>query len=158
MAEKSAEHPALASINTLTLESSEGALSCWQVDGALCTREQLGALNEHVAAPLRCAIYEVRSYPESQNSTAQNQTPKTSTNISTAPTTAFLTQSSTATTPSSASTATSSKTSTENHGSTPQNHSSTAWQHRTAAGQNRNTTTQNHAPATGSQTPTPPKQ
>jgi hypothetical protein len=56
MAEKSSEHPALAEINTLTLESPNGTLSCRQNDGKPCTAEQVRSLNEHVAAPLRCEV------------------------------------------------------------------------------------------------------
>src|SRR5208282_3714498 len=104
MAERSAEHPALASISTLTLESSEGALSCRQLDGAHCNHEQLRALNEHVAEPLRCAIYEVSSNPASQTSTAQNQTPLTLGNRSTTAGSASLTGWGSSTTPTSSST------------------------------------------------------
>ena len=84
MAERSSEHPALANINTLTLES-EGALSCRQLSGAHCTSEEIKALNEHVAQPLRSEIYEVAGRPKAagQNSIAQNQTSTPSSPIST---------------------------------------------------------------------------
>jgi hypothetical protein len=54
--EKSAEHPALADIKALALDSPDGTLSCRQSNGRPCTREQIRALNEHVAAPLRCNV------------------------------------------------------------------------------------------------------
>jgi hypothetical protein len=57
MAERSSEHPLLAEINTLTLESPDGKISCLQNNGSPCTGEQIRVLNEHVAAPLR---YEIR--------------------------------------------------------------------------------------------------
>lgn len=166
MAERSAEHSALASISTLTLESSAGALSCRQVDGALCTHEQLRSLNEHVAEPLRCAIYEVvlKSNPKNPTSTAQNQTPKTSSAVSTTRDNASPTRNSTFTTPNNASpnqnstfTTPSSNSPTQHHNSTAQNHASTpashasGWQHRPPA-------TQNHTSTTGNQNSTPPKQ
>jgi hypothetical protein len=66
MTEKSAEHPALAEINTLTLESPDGTVSCRQNNGAPCTMEQIRILNEHVAAPLRCDI----RYESSRSNTA----------------------------------------------------------------------------------------
>ena len=166
MAERSAEHPALASISTLTLESSAGALSCRQVDGALCTHEQLRSLNEHVAEPLRCAIYEValRSNPASQTSTAQKHTPTTLSDVSTTPTSVspaqnstFTTPSSASTTPSSASTTPTSNSSTQNHSSTAQNHPSTT-AYRASAWQHRNPATQNHPSTTGNKNSMPPKQ
>jgi hypothetical protein len=51
--EKSTEHPALAEIKALALDAPDGTLSCRQGDGGSCTREQVKALNEHVAASLR---------------------------------------------------------------------------------------------------------
>jgi hypothetical protein len=56
MGEKSAEHPALAEINTLSLDSPDGTLSCRQNDGKPCTAEQVRSLNEHVAAEMRCDV------------------------------------------------------------------------------------------------------
>jgi cobalamin biosynthesis Mg chelatase CobN len=46
----------LAQINSLTLESPDGTLSCRQNNGSPCTNEQIRILNEHVAAPLRCQV------------------------------------------------------------------------------------------------------
>jgi len=159
MAEKSSEHPALASINTLTLESPQGAISCRQVDGKFCTPEQLKSLNEHVAEPLRCEIYELalRSNPQSHTSTAQNKTPATSHAVSTTPESASPT-------PSGGSTTTSSNSSTQHHDSTAQNHPTTAGdhtpppQHHPGEWQHRTSTTQKHASTTGNQNSTPPKQ
>jgi len=75
MTEKSAEHPALADINTLTLESPDGTVSCRQNNGAPCTMDQIRVLNEHVAAPLRCDIrYEYpRSNTANRTSTSLRQ-------------------------------------------------------------------------------------
>ncbi len=56
MGEKSAEHPVLAEINTLRLDSPDGTLSCRQNNGNRCTAEQVRSLNEHVAAEMRCEI------------------------------------------------------------------------------------------------------
>ena len=56
MEEKSAEHPALAEINPLRLESPDGTVSCRQKDGNPCTAEQVRSLNEHVAAEMRCNL------------------------------------------------------------------------------------------------------
>jgi len=56
MGKKSAEHPALARINTLSLDSPDGTLSCRQNDGKPCTAEQVRSLNEHVAAEMRCDV------------------------------------------------------------------------------------------------------
>jgi hypothetical protein len=58
MGEKSAEHPAwaLAKINSLRLESSDGTVSCQQNDRNPCTAEQVRSLNEHVAAEMRCHL------------------------------------------------------------------------------------------------------
>jgi hypothetical protein len=56
MEEKSADHPALAGINTLRLESSDGTLSCRQKDGNPCTAEQVRSLDEHVAAEMQCNL------------------------------------------------------------------------------------------------------
>ena len=150
MAEKRAEHPALAHIDTLTLESREGALSCRQADGVRCTHEQLKVLNEHVAEPLRYEIYEARPNSVSPTSTAQNHAPATSRNVSKTPTSASPTETGTTKTPSSASTTTNTKSSTPNHSATTQNHPPAGWQ-------NRNSTTQNHASTTGKQDSTPPK-
>jgi len=131
MTERSSEHPALASINALSLESSEGSLSCRQVDGAHCTSEQVRSLNEHVAEPLRCAIYEVasRSNPESRNSTEQNETPTTSGEVSTMPGSAYATSSTPSTT-------SSSNSSTQNHTATGDNHNA-QWEHRKAEQERR---------------------
>ena len=159
MAERSAEHPALASINTLTLESSQGALSCRQVDGTRCTPEQLRSLDEHVAEPLRCAIYELvmGSNPASRPSTGQDQTPTTLSDVSTTPDSPSPTPSSTSTTPSSASKTPSNNSIPQNHNSTAQNHPAAmashppGWQHRPVA-------TQNHTSTTGNPNSTPPKE
>jgi len=166
MAEKSAEHPALAAINTLTLESSAGALSCRQVNGARCTSEQLKSLNEHVAGPLRCAIYEVvsGSNPASHTSTAQNQTRTTSSYVSTTPSSVSTTSSTTSTTPSTVFTPSSSTSSEQKHTYTTEHHSSTEgnhappWPHRTSEWQKRNSTTQSHTSTTGTQNPPASKQ
>ena len=56
MGKKSAEHSALAKINTLSLDSPDGTLSCRQNDGKPCTAEQVRSLNEHVAAEMRCDV------------------------------------------------------------------------------------------------------
>ena len=176
MAERSAEHPALASINTLTLESSQGAISCRQVDGHFCTPEQLRSLNEHVAEPLRYEIYELvlRSNPENRSSTAQNQTPTTSSEVSTTPDNASTTQSSTSptpgsaytmpsstsptpstayTTPSTAYTTPSSTSATSSSASTKPNNTSTK-PTGNALTQGHNATAQNHAATTASHPPT----
>lgn len=166
LAERSQEHPALASINTLTLESSQGAVSCRQVDGARCTREQLRSLNEHVAAPLRCAIYEVnvRSNPQSRTSTEPNEEPANSSYVATTPESTSLTPASTYTAPGSSymtttSTATTpgGNSSTQHGNPTGQNHAHNA-DRRPAEWHHRDPTAQNHTPTARHQIPPPPKQ
>jgi hypothetical protein len=148
LAEKRSEHPALADINTLTLDSRDGTLSCRQNDGKPCTAEQVRALNEHVAAALR---WDVRF--ESSRSNAQSHTSMAQNHTSMPPNT--VATNNTSTTPVNSST-TGSSASTQNHTSTAQNHTSTA-SSRTSLPQNRTSTTQNHASTTGNHNPPSPK-
>lgn len=168
MVERSVEHPALASIGALNLESSEGAVSCRQLEGGLCTPEQLWSLNEHVAKPLRCEIYDAanRTNPQSSTATAQNRTLPRSNNISTKPSTEpqsenrtstkptneHLTEHGTSPAPNSAFTTPGSNPSAPNHNSMHENHDATAaaraagWEHRTPVTQNHPTATVNSTP------------
>ena len=75
MGEKSVEHPALAKINTLRLESSDGTLSCRQNDGNRCTAEQVRSLNEHVAAEMRCLLRFQYPRANAENATDTKPTP-----------------------------------------------------------------------------------
>jgi hypothetical protein len=181
LAEKTPEHPELASISTLTLES-KGAMSCRQIDGALCSHEQLRALNQHVAEPLRCAIYEVVLKPNSgsHTSTAQNQTSTSSGEVSTTSENesstqdSYSTPDSTSTTPGSAYTMPSSSSTTPNSTYTPpsgtsttagtayttsSNSSTTAGNSSTTSSgtsttQHKNSTAQNHSTAAGTHSTT----
>lgn len=187
MAEKSNEHPVLASIRNLTLESSEGALSCQQVEGGHCTPEQLWSLNEHVAKPLRCTIYEVPLRPNSvsPSATAQNRAPTRSSQVSTTtnnesasersssttsdnefasekstPTAAndeFLNETSASPAAKSAAVAPSSNASTPKRNPTAQNHAPAAAA-RAAGWQHRTAAMPNHTVAPASQNSSTPKQ
>jgi len=187
MVEKSNEHPVLASIRTLTLESSEGALSCQRVEGGHCTPEQLWSLNEHVAKPLRCTIYEVPLRPNSvsPSATAQNRAPTRSAEVSTTrhnesesekssptawnnesvsekstPTTSnneFLTETSTSPAPTGTTVAAGGNSTTPHRNPTAQNHAPATAAHP-AGWQHRTAATPSHTTVPASQGSTPPKQ
>jgi len=153
MEERRAEHPLLASIRALTLESPDGTVSCRRHDGQACTREELRSLNEHVAEPLRCRIYygASTSYAESHTSTVPYQT-------TTTPTTTYAPTNKTSMPPSTTPATTGGTTTTRsttaatpnnpNHTAMTQNHGPAAGYHP-SAWQNRTATTQNHASGTG---------
>jgi hypothetical protein len=79
MGEKSAEHPALAEINSLRLESSDGTLSCSQRDGNPCSAEQVRSLNEHVAAEMSCDVRLENPSSDAANATDTHPTPSSDT-------------------------------------------------------------------------------
>lgn len=172
MMERRDEHPLLASIHSVTLESREGEVSCQQHGGQPCTHEQVRALNEHVAEPLRCALYFSAARPsgEAYSTARQSRTATpsgTTTNHTPTASTGSTTQGTpTASTPTPDSTQSNSKTA--SNSSTPaggtstqstptgQNHAQAAgsrgtpWQYRTVAGQA-------HASSAGNHNSMPPK-
>jgi len=160
--EKGAEHPALADIRALRLESSDGSVLCEQTSGAHCTSEQVRSLNEHVAQPLRCEIYfHQASAGQNPTTTAQTSTGTKSSAVSAGMASATVSTGTTQGTdstvagtglqlPGNSSTTgnASSKTSTAASSTTNSTTSTPSKTQNNSKTQNTNSTAQNHAAAT----------
>jgi len=149
--ERREEHPELAHIRILVLETREGAVACRQHDDAPCTQEQVRALNEHVAEPMRCALYfgTPRASTGTSTATSQNHHPSTQNHPATTNTNG---PSGTSTSTSAASSTGSTEqggTSAQSHASTTQNQSQSTGNHSAS----HNATAPNHPVATNYHTP-----